>query len=702
MAECGKCSQVNSPDSQFCTGCGHALWEKCPKCEASSLIGQKFCNACGTDLHDALESRIESTKAALERATSLGHEGKYQLAIRQLELISNLTDFRFQQLSDEAKTLRQNLQSRQDYWAQELPVIESEAVLVSKQHDYKKLIAITKDAPEPLLSNELKELISQAKKNLERNRESKSIAQQALSSKDWPLAAKSLSQILEITPGHSKYTALLSKVVSKLQRKAGDYESERKYADALAMLDNIPTECESKEISSQRERLEEVVQLRRLIAKAPFASPIVGDCLKRVQKLTGNDEKLRKLLERHTKVQSAKRLSALNLYAEWMKSEPGYLGRPISPVTLSASIPGNRNQTLLRSGSQFWTALGLAMSATIPAANSNNFMNSIKHKGIKGLLGRKRGGPSNFVWGIDIGDSSIKALCLKSNNGKYHIENALLIPIESKQEGISEVRRAEKTAIYRALEKLAQEPTVRTGTVVSNVRSSELLSRYILLPVDKPKMHLSFIEQEMQANIPIASDLLYSSHHIFAPEPGSAKSSQQAVLSAVRRAEVDTRVSMFKQLDLPLDSLLGEPFALLHALANSSIPPVENTSDTKHATVMLDVGQLRTNIIVLDQSGCWFRAIDWGLSDLTQGLAREHKITFADAEKVRTSPGQASGLHKSLVNMRENCVVPRRELERSLNAARDTLGAFDPTSCFLVGGGAYQPLLSSWINGEEI
>jgi hypothetical protein len=105
---------------------------------------------------------------------------------------------------------------------------------------------------------------------------------------------------------------------------------------------------------------------------------------------------------------------------------------------------------------------------------------------------------------------------------------------------------------------------------------------------------------------------------------------------------------------------------------------------------------------VAKPSGVWYRAIDWGLDELTQAVASEHKLGYVEAEARRRNPTCSPTILKTLDAMRGACVVPRRELERSLRVAKENIGEIAIDQPLLIGGGALQPMLGSWLNGEDI
>ena len=86
---------------------------------------------------------------------------------------------------------------------------------------------------------------------------------------------------------------------------------------------------------------------------------------------------------------------------------------------------------------------------------------------------------------------------------------------------------------------------------------------------------------------------------------------------------------------------------------------------------------------------------------MSNAICRALRLTFGEAESMRREPLRASHLQLPLDAMLSACQIPRRELERSAYVARDAIGELKLRRAMLVGGGAFQPFLSSWLNGCE-
>lgn len=622
------------------------------------------------------------------------------MALRLLEDIRETQDFRMLDIAKQANEASQNYELELANWKQKLAELEQYAFQNFEQHEYRQVVQTLSAIPRGLLSGKLQDLLAKSTELKDAVKRAKAEVKCAVANKDWPEAMSALAELIPLCPHKPKYRDLSKQVSSKLYAQANLLYEKRDFAEALVLMSHIPAQLQTEEHIRLQGQLEEVVFLRRTVAKAPFAAPIVAGVIQRLQKLTPGDARVEQLAAKYTRVKCSRPLLPQWMWSPWMTPDSGLFKDSIAPATLPHWVPGSRPECLVKSGSQFWGAFGLALHGLGYADPSANFLNYGKNKGVLGLLARKKSARPERVWGADFGDCALKAICLSHQDNTVRIEHAVSIPIEAKDATRRELRKADAVAVIRAVEKLSEQ--VKGDEVVGNVPSSEVFTRYMLLPTDKEKMHDTFIEQEAAANIPISLELLSRSSMKF--PAAKAGLTQNAVVLAIRKSEIESRLAIFKRYQMNLISLVAEPLALCSAaeyfkLLNSDSSEKSNMDS---AALIVDVGHVRTNILVAKTFGIWSRTLDWGLDNLAQALSSEFKIGRSDADAWRRNPTCAPAIQKTLDVLRNACLVPRRELERSLRAAKETLGDFQIDQPLLIGGGAYQALLGSWLNGEEI
>lgn len=694
---CGACSVPNEKDSQFCNGCGQPLWEKCPSCSAACAISGKFCSSCGCDLTEETAKRIQQRMDSLERARQLAEEGDFSSAISLTSRVAEAPDYRFKESAENATAALDEYKKSLAEWTETLEGLPTRVEALNAKQKYSDVVSLLEAVPTKLLSSDLSKELNDARSGLHVSKSARTTLKKALSEKRYDAAASELSRLIELFPENNKYGSLLEQVVEKLSQHAVRAQSKGKHADALHFLDGIPATHQTEEHHKTRAELEEVVFLRRQVAKAPFAWPAIPLALQKLIELTPDDPNPRKLAEKFSSVRKTP-LSGLAIFPNWLGRRESKSGKHYLPASLPASLT-RRSKLLVESGAQFWPAYGMAVHAIGDRFPRGSFEES-KKGGVLGLLSRNKKVESDSAWGIDIGDSSIKAILLSKQDDGFRVEDVAQTKIDLGSAAKNGLRRSD-TETFRALKELLSAPKFAEHPIVSNVATSDVLSRYIEIPTTNPKKHNTFIEQEVSANIPIDIAMLSTAFIKFPVELETSVSHRVAV-AAIRRTEIESRRSMFDQLQVNLVGLTSESFAYVNAIDALKLHDTHNSPSPSSAILILDVGHFRTSFNLHTRSGVWQRAIEWGIYDMTVALAQKKNCTYSDADKIRRNPVHNQSISEVFDVLREPCTVPLREIERCLGAARDVLGEFQIESKLMTGGGAYQALLSSWLEGEEI
>lgn len=659
-------------------------------------LGANFCNQCGQNLKEALEERLNSIRAGIQRAAKVGSDGGYRESIRLLEPLTDNTDFRFKELKEDARNLLEQHRTEQSHWQAKVEEAENSIDELLESHKYDDAIKLVDVIPARMRTDKLQQASENANSKVASSGDARNELKKALAEKNWGDALFSLDSLLKIYPNSQEYQNLLPQLIDRLAKTAGKLQALGRHTDALATLVEIPVEYQTTSIRDSVEALEELINVRRIIGSEGFAQPVLGVMVDKLVKMSPDDSKTSGIAAAYAKRRGTRPEEAHQLYPLWMKTQPGIFAARIEPSGVPSNLAGARPEALSKNSGRYLGAFGLALFGLGIGDESANFFGG--KAGIFGMLGRKKKLTGEAAWGIDIGDSSIKGIKLARRDGKVVVEDAFITPVEF--ESMDRGRRKPAlTTIYKGLEKSLTEGLVGDVPVVINLPGCDLLARYLELPAANPKQHISFIEQEVDANIPIKSDLLVTSHLKFDLETESSIS-QRAIVLALKKADVEARQSMFNKLGRNIVAMIADPFAILNA--TNCLGLVAERQEREQATLLLDVGSTQTWMVAATRSGGWFRQVDWGLEDVSVAISQELKLNKADADKVRRNPAKAKSIYSILKTMDSTCAEPKRELERSLRSAREHLGNFDVNRILLTGGGAHQGLLNSMLNGTLI
>jgi type IV pilus assembly protein PilM len=704
---CGNCGAGIDPNSQFCAGCGQPLWQTC-ECGGAALLTQSFCNGCGINLDEKLEAKLAGYERIFSHCHKLRDDGKYSDAIRVVEGACKSPDYRFKHVANQAQQLLAQVTAERDQWATEVEKSTSRVERYLAANRLDDIVRILSRIPRGMLTPELTTVLSECASKLATTEQCKSDLNAALAEKKYEEALGCMVQLAELNPTESKYEKRIEQLVVKVVEKAEKYRDDWRFQRVVELLQCIPDRYMDTKLLELLSQCEEAITLRQILAKSAYLNPLIVSALDKLAKLTQGDEAIAKLQLRLKETRAKLPKLKSEIWPEWMKPETGFLGLNIVPTRVPKAFPGNRPECITAQGGQFFVAIGLAAQAARNTMPKGEILCEKKQKKVLGFLGAKKLKPAELGWGIDIGSSSIKAVLLKYSGEPLlpHIEHAAMVKIDTQA---SSIRKVNKDAIESAVRKLLTEINLGSERVVVNFAGSDLVSRYLLLPpATDAKKFDDFVLQDARANIPINMELLQTAYHV-SHRTLDDSISPSAILVAARKQEVDFRRALLESVGLRVDSFLAEPFAMWNALQTmESIDPAalfldENASlDVERgqslADMLIDVGMQRTTILISHPNGIWHRTLDWGTQDLTAAIAKTLQLTHSDADAIRRDASRAKHLQVPLDAMQTATFAPRREIERSAYAARDAIGNLRLRRAMLIGGGAYQPFLSSWFN----
>jgi len=710
-AVCGNCNKVAAAGVQFCSGCGQPLWQTCPECRQPALLTQQFCNGCGKNLVDSFQKQVGDATKLLDRCEKIAGEGNYGQASRLASILVKPQDFRFKEVAERAESVVAECATQEMFWQTELASIERRAKRYQEADRGKDLVELLEPVPVGVLTEELKTLLSVTKQKLSSLSMCKSDLKKALAEKRYTDSLSHLAQIVELSPNNEKYKRQLDEIAAKVRKKAEVLGSSGQYAKAVLMLQSLPANFKDDSFLAKFNSYEETVYLREMLAKATYYTPLLSGVLDRLEKLTPGDVKVEALKTRATTTRKRSKSLFTELFPEWMKPENGALSLPIVPIKIPIAFPGAHPECITNRGSQFMVALGLGIQAVQNAMPKGDFFAKEAPTGFLSMFAKKASTVSEYGWGIDVGASSIKAIRMRllGEPGRAQIENAAYIPLEFKA-GQGKSRKLDSEVVVAGLKKLVADYRIGDEPVIINYPGNELITRFVLLPptADKKKFE-DFVLQDGRANIPMPMDLCMTALHV-SDKGDNDRIVPSGILVAGKKIDLEARKSLVESAGIKVSGMMPDPFALwnlLQALVqveleNNAGPPDSEAPEAgrvSRADLMVEVGHQRTNILISHPKGVWFRTLDWGLSDITNALCSAMKLTYGEADKMRREPLRATHLQIPMDAMLAACQIPRRELERSAYVAREAIGELRLRRVLLVGGGAYQPFLSSWLNG---
>ena len=250
------------------------------------------------------------------------------------------------------------------------------------------------------------------------------------------------------------------------------------------------------------------------------------------------------------------------------------------------------------------------------------------------------------VWGIDIGQSALKALhCVRE--GEQLTADAFDYVEYPKI--LSQPESDPEALVREALEQfLSRNQITREDKVAISVPGQSGLAKFFKPPPVDVKKIPDIVRYEAKQQIPFPlDDVIWD----FQRMVGGAEVDGFAVdtevgLFAMKREQVYRYLKPFQKAEIELDVVQLSPLAIYNFVAfdvlNDGPPPdLFDPDDPPDSIVVLSMGTDATDLVITNGFRVWQRSIPLGGNHFTKQLTREFKLTFAKAEHLKRNARQA-------------------------------------------------------------
>jgi type IV pilus assembly protein PilM len=281
---------------------------------------------------------------------------------------------------------------------------------------------------------------------------------------------------------------------------------------------------------------------------------------------------------------------------------------------------------------------------------------------------------ASAIWGLDIGDSSIKAIKLRKSGSDVVVEDfdrVTLNPTTKKNEGYIAV-------VQEAVEKMAKRKDFSKCEVCVTISAKNANSRFITMDSDlKPKQFAEEIREEAERQIPFPLDEVEWGYH----RMGDLDEGEQVALFAVRTEHVNQLVEVLSASGLNVKGVQVPGVALYNFITYMT--------DIDEHLVLLDFGEKSTDVILIHDGQFWLRSLPLSGQHITSLLEKKFRITTQEANRLKhemeKSP-QRDRLFRVIEPKLKELVI---EIKRSINFRRTQVPDLAPKT-FLAWGGSSQ------------
>ncbi|MEZ6185938.1 MAG: type IV pilus assembly protein PilM [Planctomycetota bacterium] len=289
------------------------------------------------------------------------------------------------------------------------------------------------------------------------------------------------------------------------------------------------------------------------------------------------------------------------------------------------------------------------------------------------------------VWGLDIGQSALKAVKLRSTGDGIEIlaVEHVPYPIADDEDDVQEAKS-------EALNTFLENQKIGSDQVVVGLAGLHAFSRFIKLPpVDAGQVEkLVRLEAQQQIPFPIAEvnwDFVRVSH-----EEGEEV---EVGIFATRSELVDGFLSDLREGGVNPDIVTIAPLAIYN-FVRTSYP------NQAGGTVVLDVGAEHTDLVIVDGDRFWIRNLRIAGNDITKALAERFKVPFKQAEKLKRSSSKSSQAKKIFSSMQGVLKDFVGEIHRSVGFFKSQAEDLEIKRVLLLGDGAKLKNLSRFLKEQ--
>ncbi|MFQ3652502.1 MAG: type IV pilus assembly protein PilM, partial [Gemmataceae bacterium] len=285
------------------------------------------------------------------------------------------------------------------------------------------------------------------------------------------------------------------------------------------------------------------------------------------------------------------------------------------------------------------------------------------------------------VWGIDLGQSALKALRLQmvKNADGVEVLTATAFDFVEYPKNLTQPDADPDHLIREALLQFLSRNSLKGDQVAISVPGQAGLARFVKLPPVEEKKIADIVKFEAKQQIPFNLDeVVWSYQKLGSGEVIDGLALETEIgLFAMKRDMISRYLQYFGNVGIEVHFIQMAPLALCNYITHDLLGIDANTpsDESKKCVVGLDIGTDTSNLVCTDGGKViWQRPIPVGGNHFTRALTKDLKLTFAKAEHTKrnatkTAPPELKQILASLKPILSDFVG---EVQRSLNFFSNT------------------------------
>lgn len=244
---------------------------------------------------------------------------------------------------------------------------------------------------------------------------------------------------------------------------------------------------------------------------------------------------------------------------------------------------------------------------------------------------------NSSAWGIDIGQSALKAVKLQYVESTGQVMASAFDYIQYPKI-LTQPDAVPEEIISDAMKTFLSRNDLRGEQVAMSVPGQTSLTRFIALPpVEAKKVH-QIVQYEARQQIPFAlEDVVWDYQRLGSGiEEGGFLLDAEVGLFAMKRDALAQAMRPYVQHKVELELVQIAPLALYNVLCYDELGQRPDSSDAESDfVIVLDMGCDNTTLMVSNGKKIWVRNVPIGGNHFTRALTKDMKLSFAKAELLK-------------------------------------------------------------------
>ncbi|MEM8735641.1 MAG: type IV pilus assembly protein PilM, partial [Planctomycetota bacterium] len=308
---------------------------------------------------------------------------------------------------------------------------------------------------------------------------------------------------------------------------------------------------------------------------------------------------------------------------------------------------------------------------------------------------------ASSVWGIEIGQSALKALKCRLDGDQVVAEAFDYIEYPKI---LSQPESNAEELVKEALDTFVSRNDLKKARVALSVAGSSGLAKFFKPPPVELKKLPDIVKYEARQQIPFELDDVVWDYQLMGGSEisdGFALESEVG-LFAMKRDAVFRVLKPLEDADIEVDILQLAPLSIYNTVTyDKSLVDEDLEYDNEHppkSTIVLAMGTDSTDLIVTNGYRVWQRSMPLGGNHFTRQLTKDLKLTFAKAEHLKRNAMEADDPKLVFQAMRPVFNDLVTEVQRSMGFFSSLNKQAEIGSILMMGNSVKLPGLSQYLS----